>query len=817
MARDCKQEVEAFLEEVMRDDPDAEERAAPSLAETKSGRRMLRAEPERRTALIAAACEALIEALNAHRAGDDQPAYRRAETLSQDLIRSFSGDGLFDSELPYNAVQLSVMVLTIKAAIEDEGFYVGYWFPADSALKAAAAYLATNPPDARLLESLETLRDTCMGKRRGDVRDILKALNLLMKDHVQLPFIERSPSGGQLEGWLSKQDDMARQAWLDLMAHGRTAGDKARPSATWSKTALAQVQEIGEGPFAEQARAWLDELVPDPARPDPNLDIFKGLVWMLGLLGREDSALPLGDFARRCFTKVPNIGARSVKLGNAAVLALSRLEGSAGLAQLTVLRRRIRYPSARRQIEKALNEAAERAGLSVGELEELAVPDFGLTPDGARRERLGDFEAEIRITGSDSVALTWIGADGKARKTVPAAVKRDHEVGLKALKLQVREIKEALSGQAARLEQLYFSERSWPLELWRQRYRDHPLMSHLVRRLIWRFQDGSRDVAGIAIGEAVLDQHENPLDWLGDATEVRLWHPLTASPEDVLAWRRRLESLEITQPFKQAHREIYILTDAERQTETYSNRFAAHILKQHQFRALCQQRGWRYDLQGAWDSHNTPELSLPAWNLSAQFWVEPAASEDLSEAYIYLYLATDQLRFGDGSGDALPLAEVPAMAFSETMRDVDLFVSVASVGNDPNWVDGGPGGHYADYWSNYSFGELAETAKTRRAVLETLVPKLKIADRCELTDKFLVVRGTKRSYKIHLGSANILMSPNDQYLCIVRDAGKGGSRANRVRLPFEGDSTLSLVLSKAFLLVEDDKITDKTILAQIDR
>lgn len=40
---------------------------------------------------------------------------------------------------------------------------------------------------------------------------------------------------------------------------------------------------------------------------------------------------------------------------------------------------------------------------------------------------------------------------------------------------------------------------------------------------------------------------------------------------------------------------------------------------------------------------------------------------------------------------------------------------------------------------------------------------LKIRDRCELTDKFLVVRGDIRTYKIHLVSGNILMKPNDQY------------------------------------------------------
>jgi hypothetical protein len=149
------------------------------------------------------------------------------------------------------------------------------------------------------------------------------------------------------------------------------------------------------------------------------------------------------------------------------------------------------------------------------------------------------------------------------------------------------------------------------------------------------------------------------------------------------------------------------------------------------------------------------------------------------------------------------------------MRDVDLFVGVASVGNDPNWADGGPEGRYRTYWQTYSFGELSATAQTRRALLERLLPRLKIASRCSLSDRFLHVRGDRREYKIHLGSGNILMSPNDQYLCIVPKQTVAGHE--RLFLPFEGDGTLSVILSKAFLLADDAKITDPTITSQIGR
>ncbi len=73
----------------------------------------------------------------------------------------------------------------------------------------------------------------------------------------------------------------------------------------------------------------------------------------------------------------------------------------------------------------------------------------------------------------------------------------------------------------------------------------------------------------------------------------------------------------MVQPFKQAHREIYILTDAECQTGTYTNRFAAHILRQHQFAAIAQVCGWQYHLMGAFDSSNSPTLKLPQLDLRA--------------------------------------------------------------------------------------------------------------------------------------------------------------------------------------------------------
>jgi hypothetical protein len=114
--------------------------------------------------------------------------------------------------------------------------------------------------------------------------------------------------------------------------------------------------------------------------------------------------------------------------------------------------------------------------------------------------------------------------------------------------------------------------------------------------------------------------------------------------------------------------------------------------------------------------------------------------------------------------------------------------------------------------ANAALGDLGASAASRKEVIAELLPALKIADRCRIDGNYLRVEGKLRTYKIHFGSGNILMEPDSRYLCIVKATAKS---PGMVMLPFEGDGMLSLILSKAFLLAEDDKISEQQIVRQI--
>jgi len=655
---------------------------------------------------------------------------------------------------------------------------------------------------------------------------------------------------------LKKMKARQRTAWDALLLHSQTGG-KGKFTPKWRAAAEPMLAGAGFDSLKQYVLRWfllVDNPRTKPMRrgsiysPDPNqllidphVELLRGLVWCCGFQEDGELARALYRLALSTYRKIPAKGPRLVSLGNACVTALATMPGQAAIAQLAILKVKVKFGTAQKEIEKAFTAAATREGLPRDEIEELAVPSYGLESVGVMRETFDAYQAELVVDGS-SARLSWL-KEGKPLKSAPAALKKEQPEQFKELQTSVKDINTMLPAQRERIDTLFLAQKTWPLALWRERYLDHPLVGTIARRLLWVFTTQGKSKAGIWHHDTLVGMSDKHLD-LSDKATVSLWHPIDHPQEEILGWRAWLEKHEVVQPFKQAHREVYVLTDAERNTQTYSNRFAAHILRQHQFNALCLARGWKNKLRLMVDDEYPPALRLlRLWNLRAEYWVEGAGSEygqDTNEAGVFLYLATDQVRFyrteaarnlahagggsygssaaGPGQGDInepLILEQIPPLVFSEIMRDVDLFVGVASVGNDPNWADGGPEGRYRDYWQHYSFGELSATAQTRRVLLERLLPRLKIGDRCTLADRFLIVRGNLRSYKIHLGSGNILMTPNDQYLCIVpKQSAKAG---DGFFLPFEGDLTLSVILSKAFLLADDTKIADPTIVSQLKR
>ncbi|MEN7546340.1 DUF4132 domain-containing protein [Rapidithrix thailandica] len=554
---------------------------------------------------------------------------------------------------------------------------------------------------------------------------------------------------------------------------------------------------------------------------DKNKALLKGLVWTMVAFHDRVSLLILARLTEFAFQTIPDVGPAASGVGNACIYVLAHSKGVEGVSYLSRLKLKIRQNNTQKLIQQYIDEAAKKLGISTIGLEELSVPDFGLI-EGKKTVAFDDYQLELAITGIGKTQLTWYKPDGNPQKSVPAFVKstQQHKDRLKRLKDEIKQIQKYSTAQRDRIDRLFIQNHIWSYETFQTYYLEHGLVCTIARKLIWTLTTDGQKTEAVFHKDQWEDVQGKSVE-VGPETQVVLWHPIHSDTDTILAWRDRLEALEIRQPMKQAYREVYLLTEAEANTRMYSNRMAAHILKQHQFKALTSLRGWKYSLMGTYDDgrdNTIASFSLPEHGIEAEYWINEIHADDaFNDAGIWLYVATDQVRFvNKESGEVLQMVDIPKIVLSEVMRDVDLFVGVCSVGNDPEWRDNGGIPQYRDYWTSYSFGDLTEVAQTRKKVLETLIPRLKIKNIAAVDGRFLKVKGKVRNYKIHIGSTNILMEPNDQYLCIVPDR-KSTTKSDNIFLPFEGDQGLSIVLSKAFLLAEDDKITDRSILSQLKR
>lgn len=519
------------------------------------------------------------------------------------------------------------------------------------------------------------------------------ALSILIgANKAELPIRPGSVWAGRAIADVAAMPVSKHSAWADLIRHCNTA-TSSTPSGKWQKTAEVLLEAVSPSEFQRCASEWLPLVSQSNAVtgqrmpeghplfiPEHNQITLRGLVWCYSFVPDDKFPQVLSDTAATTFQKIPQVGARASKVANACTWALQAVSNNKAVSSLSVLKTKVRGKAARKTVEKQLTKAAQKRGIPTAELEEAVVPSFDMQEVGARTQKFGKSIGRIRVVGTKSV-ITWVTPQEKEQNTVPRDVTAKHADEVKAFKDTAKAIDKALSAQKARVEEFYVEARQWKLKEWQEKYLNHPLMGVLAQQLIWTFIAKDQRRSGIFREGKLVDVTGQPLKLASSAT-VELWHPIDESADTVLSWRTFLTTNKICQPFEQAHREVYLLTSAEKETRTYSNRHAAHILRQTQYRAVAQTRFWKVGLIGPWDGGDVSvaQRDYCQHNLRAELTVR---SVDDAES---MYVSTDRVRFFSLESPEKPveLQSVPPLVFSEAMRDIDSFIAGACVGADPN-------------------------------------------------------------------------------------------------------------------------------------
>jgi hypothetical protein len=161
----------------------------------------------------------------------------------------------------------------------------------------------------------------------------------------------------------------------------------SKPTKSWIKKAQTL---LTKSDLDEVVAQLADSDIPDcmGALYDPELgnEVYERLcleekelhasVWAAHLAGKP-AAEPLYIFAKKCYEKVSWRGPRSQKLGNAAAVSLSLIEGDGGISYLMRLHKDTNYPKIKKTLDGLIEEVAKENSVSVQELEEKSAIDHG--------------------------------------------------------------------------------------------------------------------------------------------------------------------------------------------------------------------------------------------------------------------------------------------------------------------------------------------------------------------------------------------------------------------------------------------------------
>lgn len=457
-------------------------------------------------------------------------------------------------------------------------------------------------------------------------------------------------------------------------------GAPAKPTARFAKQHAAIVARFGREACRARVLALLRAVTAaraaqhePPVIPPATVPQLLGFVAVASLFDEDEMASAIADLGIEAYREMPHFGPRSGRLGTACARALAVRPDA--LAHLARMHQRTAHPASKKKLETLLGDVAAGLGVSPAELVEIVVPDHGLR-DGRLTRSIGPTAFELAIDG-DSVAARWVSREGGVSKAAPAALRVSHRRGVDAAKATKKEVRNALGVQRARLEGLLREDREWPFEAWQVRYLEHGLIGTIARRLVWRVADDGGERSAIWHHGWLLGIDGRPLPELGRSGRVRLWHPVGEAPGVAETLAALLADRDIDQPFSQVRRATFA-PEAEDLRSGAVARFAGIRVRQHQLAAILQGRGWSYRLRSAaWDGDDCPTLELPAWGLSAVLELAPhELDEPSSDRSIYLETTLQTVSFHAGGRPVSP-ADVPLVAFSETLRDVGLVAAGA--------------------------------------------------------------------------------------------------------------------------------------------
>lgn len=235
----------------------------------------------------------------------------------------------------------------------------------------------------------------------------------------------------------------------------------------------------------------------------------------------------------------------------------------------------------------ALEAAAEELNITVYELGDRIVPDFGF--EGLFREFIIAGE-NYRAFIDSNFKIAFFNDDNKKLKTIPASADSALKDEFKAIAKEVRDV---VKSQSSRLEHYLVVQRRWNTEQWQQFFLTNPVMFIYATKLLWSLYENNRLKQCFYCQEdtTLMDVEDNEISIEPEA-QIGIVHPLHLSADDLKKWQHKFFDLAIEPVFPQLDRIIYHLPPEDKQV-TIVKTFDGAKTESGSIRSTLEKYGWR--------------------------------------------------------------------------------------------------------------------------------------------------------------------------------------------------------------------------------
>ncbi len=286
---------------------------------------------------------------------------------------------------------------------------------------------------------------------------------------------------------------------------------------------------------------------------------------------------------------------------------LGAIGSDVALMMLNGIAQKVKFKALQERAREKMDAIAAKRGMTAEQLADRLVPDLDLEDDGSKTLDFGP--RSFRVGFDEALSPFVVDATGTRLKDLPKPnTKDDAALGTlasetwKAMKKDVRALANI---QIMRLELAMGNARRWSGEEFRNFFVEHPLLTHLVRRLVWGVYSatdatGATDAgtAGdrllqtfrVAEDRSYADQQDDGVTVAPDAV-IGIVHRIQLTDGDTAAWGKIFGDYELAQPFEQLARHVFELPAAAK-AGTKLKRFDGRVVESKKILGLLA-RGWR--------------------------------------------------------------------------------------------------------------------------------------------------------------------------------------------------------------------------------